>query len=65
MYVNNIWCTNTVTLDHHCSLDLEYVTIKCRPIYLPQEFTVLLITAVYIPPDANAALGLLNGSISG
>ena len=42
-----------------------YVTIKCRPIYLPREFTVVLITAVYIPPDANAniALRLLHSSI--
>ncbi|KAK3506378.1 hypothetical protein QTP70_002309 [Hemibagrus guttatus] len=53
MYVNNNWCTNTVTVD------------KCRPIYLPREFTVVMITAVYIPPDANAnsAIGHLHGSI--
>ncbi|KAK3534494.1 hypothetical protein QTP86_016310, partial [Hemibagrus guttatus] len=39
MYVNNNWCTNTVTVDSHCSPDLE--TVKCRPIYLPREFTVV------------------------
>ncbi len=54
VYVNNNWCTDTVTVDSHCSPDLEYVTVKCRPIYLPREFTVVMITAVYIPPDANA-----------
>lgn len=66
VYVNKSWCTNTVTVDSHCSPDLEYVTVKCRPIYLPREFTVVMITAVYIPPDANAnlAIGLLHGSIS-
>lgn len=37
------------------------------PIYLPWEFTVVMITDVYIPPDANAksALGLLHNTISG
>ncbi|CAJ1076957.1 uncharacterized protein LOC125983400 [Xyrichtys novacula] len=54
MYVNNSWCTNTVTVDSHCSPDLEYVSVKCRPFYLPREFSVVILTAVYIPPDANA-----------
>ncbi|KAK0146537.1 hypothetical protein N1851_014143 [Merluccius polli] len=60
VYVNNSWCTNTVTVESHCSSDLEFVTAKM------QEFTVVMITAVYIPPDANAnsAIGLLHGSIS-
>ena len=59
-------CTNTKTVSSHCSPDLEYVTVKCRPIYLPREFTVVMITAVYIPPDANAssALGHLHYTIS-
>jgi len=66
VYVSNNWCTNVVTVDSHCSPDLEYVTIKCRPIYLPRDFTVVMITAVYIRPDANAnsAIGHLNGSKS-
>lgn len=66
MYVNNNWCTNTVSVDSHCSPDLEYVTVKCRLIYLPREFTVVMIAAAYIPPDANAnsAIGHLHGSIS-
>ncbi len=57
---------SNTAVDSHCSPDLEYVTVKCRPIYLPREFTVVMITAVYIPPDANAnsAIGLLHGSIS-
>lgn len=54
VYVNSGWCTNAVTVDSHCSPDLEYVSVKCRPIYLPREFSVVMITAVYIPPDANA-----------
>jgi hypothetical protein len=45
---------------------LEYLTVKCRPIYLPREFTAVMVTAVYIPPDANAsaAIGLLYANIT-
>ncbi len=66
VYVNNSWCTNSVIMERHCSPDIEYLTVKCRPIYLPREFTVVMVTAVYIPPDANAnsAIGLLHASIS-
>ncbi len=28
--------------------------MKCRPFYLPREFTAIVIGAVYIPPCANA-----------
>ena len=28
--------------------------VKCRPFYLPSEFTAIIIVAVYIPPCANA-----------
>ena len=34
--------------------ELEGLTIKCRPFYLLREFQSLLLTAVYISPDANA-----------
>lgn len=53
-------------MDSHCSPVLEYMTVKCRPFYLPREFTVVLLTAVYIPPSVNAneALGLLHSNIS-
>lgn len=66
VYVNTNWCTNTVTVDSHCFPDLKYMSVKCRPFYLPREFTVVLLTAVYIPPSANAdeALRLLHRNIS-
>lgn len=66
MYVNNNWCTNTVTVDTHCCPNLEFMTVKCRPFYLPREFTVVMMTAVYIPPEDNSkvAIGQLHGSIS-
>lgn len=45
---------------------MEYLPIKCWPIYLPRKFTVVVATAVYIPPDANAniALGYLHRAIT-
>lgn len=66
IYVHNSWYTNTQTIDTHCSPDLEYLTIKCRPFYLPREFSVVMVTAIYIKPDAiaNTALDILHGSIS-
>lgn len=45
---------------------LEYVTAKCRPVYLPRELEMFSFTvAVYIPPDDNAssAVRLLHGSV--
>jgi len=43
--------------------------VRCRPFYLPREFTAILLVAVYIPPtsnnsDRNAALGELYQAIS-
>ncbi|KAL0195209.1 hypothetical protein M9458_008781, partial [Cirrhinus mrigala] len=40
--------------------------VKCRPFYLPREFTAIVIVAVYIPPCANAkdALRELYNAIS-
>ncbi|KAK3559559.1 hypothetical protein QTP86_013724, partial [Hemibagrus guttatus] len=35
-----------------------YLALKCRPFYAPREFTAILVTAVYIPPQANAKLAL-------
>lgn len=40
--------------------------VKCRPFYLPREFTATIITAAYIPPDADAksAMSELHAAIS-
>ena len=32
--------------------------VRCRPFYLPREFTSTVVTAAYIPPDANAKLAM-------
>ena len=37
-------------LKSFCSPDLEFLTIKCRPHFLPMEFSSFIITAVYVPP---------------
>ncbi len=45
---------------------VEFMVVKCRPFYLPREFTAIVIVAVYIPPCANAkdALRELYSAIS-
>ena len=40
-------------LSKTCSVDIETLTIVCRPFYLPREFFSIILTAVYIPPQAN------------
>ncbi len=66
VYSNNSWCTSTVITDTYCSPDLEYLSVRCCPFNLPREFTVIVITAVYIHPRANitTALGYLLTAIS-
>uniref|UniRef100_A0A8C2G3L7 Reverse transcriptase domain-containing protein n=1 Tax=Cyprinus carpio TaxID=7962 RepID=A0A8C2G3L7_CYPCA len=31
----------------------EFMIIKCRPFYLPREYTAILLVSVYIPPNNN------------
>ncbi len=51
IYISEKWASNTKTIDIHCSPDLEYLTVKCRPFFLHREFSsAVLITAVYIAP---------------
>ena len=51
--VNDKWCTDVKVVSSACSPDLEYITIKCRPFYLPREFTSVTLTTGYIHPRAN------------
>ncbi|KAI2655641.1 hypothetical protein H4Q32_024234 [Labeo rohita] len=48
------WCNNAAGVTKHCSSLVEFMFVKCRPFYLPREFTAIVIVAVYIPPCANA-----------
>lgn len=54
VYINGGWCTNCSIISTHCSGNVEYMTIKCRPYYLPRELTAVFIVVVYIHPSAKA-----------
>ncbi len=60
-YINNSWCDerNIHSIKSFCSPDLEFHTLLCRPLWLPREFTVIIITAVYIPPPSQHRPGTL------
>ncbi|CAG5958704.1 unnamed protein product [Menidia menidia] len=66
IYVHDGWCNNSTVLDRHCSPDLEFMSMRCRPFFLPRELAAVVITAVYIPPHANVnmALSLLLNAIN-
>ncbi len=53
VYINDAWCRNAVVVCKHCSPLVEFMIIKCRPFYLPREYTAILLVAVYIPPSSN------------
>lgn len=40
----------------HCSPNVEFLMVKCRPCYLPRELSSIIVTVVYTLPDANAKL---------
>ncbi len=67
-YINNSWRVerNLHSIKFFCSPDLELHMLLCLPFWLPREFTAIIITAVYIPPQANTdqALKELHGNIS-
>ncbi len=53
--INNKWCDprNISILSRSCSPHLEHLSIICRPFYLSREFSSIVVTAVYIPPQAD------------
>ncbi|CDQ81681.1 unnamed protein product [Oncorhynchus mykiss] len=60
LIINETWCdhNNIQELKFFCSPDLEFLTIKCRPHYLPREFSSIIITAAYFPPQADTSMAL-------
>ncbi|KAL0148751.1 hypothetical protein M9458_055929 [Cirrhinus mrigala] len=66
VYINKEWCNSAAVVTKNCSSLVEFVFVKCRPFYLPREFTAIVIVAVYISPCANAkdALRELYSAIS-
>ncbi len=67
--INNKWCDprNISILSHSCSPHLEHLSIICHPFYLPREFSSIVVTAVYIPLQADTSLALskLHDELSG
>ena len=51
--INNNWCTDIRIISSGCTPDMEYLTIKCRPFYLPREFSSVTLTSAYIHPRAD------------
>ncbi len=68
-FINKKWCDprNISILSRSCSPHLEHLSIICRPFYLPWEFSSIVITSVYIPPqlDTSLALSKLHDELSG
>ncbi len=60
--INKKWCDprNISILSRSCLPHLEHLSIICRPFYLPREFSAIVITSVYIPPQADTSLALPN-----
>ncbi len=58
--INKKWCgsRNISILSCSCSPHIEHLSIICRPFYLPREFSSIIVTAVYIPPQADTSLAL-------
>lgn len=57
IYVHNEWCKSNI-IDRYCSPDLDVMSIICRPFYLPRELTIVTVSAVYIPSNANVSVAL-------
>lgn len=58
--VNRGWCKSVsiVPLIRSCTPNLKLLTLKCNPHYLPWEFTSVIISVVYIPPQADMDIAL-------
>ena len=54
VYISDAWCRDTVVVSQHCSPLVEFMVLKCRPFYLPREFTAILVVAVYLPPNPSS-----------
>ena len=46
-FMNYSWCDCDKELKSFCSPNLKYLTIKCRPHYLPIEYSLVIVTAMY------------------
>ena len=37
LLINNNWCTDVKVISNGCTPHIEYLTIKCRPFYMPRD----------------------------
>ncbi len=67
--IDKKWCDprNISIQSRSCSPHLKHLSIICRPFYLPREISSIIVTAVYIPPQADTSLALskLHDELSG
>lgn len=56
--MNLSWCSDIMVLSNSCSLQQELLAVKCHPFYLLRELASIIMTAVYIPSQANMYLAL-------
>ncbi len=42
VHIHNSWCSITTAIEKHCSLDLEFLLLKCRAFDFPREFSALM-----------------------
>ena len=52
VYISDAWCRDAAVVCKHCSSLGELLIVKCRPFYLPREYTAVLLAAIYIPPSS-------------
>ncbi|XP_032872293.1 NACHT, LRR and PYD domains-containing protein 12-like [Amblyraja radiata] len=64
--VKQTWCTDCKLISKSCSENVEDLTVKLRPFYLPRELQCIIVSVVYIPPSAKeeAALRELHNMIN-
>ena len=53
IYINERWCKNVTLKQQYCDDNVEYITISCRPFYLPREFCNVYVTVAYVPPSGD------------
>ena len=53
LYINDRWCNNIKVHRKMCTPNLELLTVSLRPFYLPREFPTVVISCVYVVPEAN------------
>ena len=61
--INKEWCKNVKILTKISTPNFELLSIKCRPFYLPREFSSITLTGVYIHPRANMSDALHDVSV--